>query len=674
MGNKRKLIYSLSGLIAITALTSAAIAQTQNRYANYSSSAQHYNQQNYNAQTAAQAYYYQPQYGQASSEHHRHQVAAYRDLAAVYQDPAAAYHDPAASYRDPNPFPNSSPYAYQQNNTVEPPRHAIQRDDGRHAISAPPTFGPRYNQIGFGVRQEGPFGEKQVADPFGEAPPSARDPFGEEQIAPGGTGNQLTDPFADPPGSQPQIRQPQPRQPQTREPRTREPRTREPRTREPQARQGGADPVLPGDADPNLDTPQLNNGGGSILENGNVREEYPPGAVKPDEDPLPDPFKDPESQRSFDEDRYIPPAGVYRPPGSRKRRPAYQEPGRQLDYPQSGYPQSAYQQPGGYQKPGHQQPECQQFGYQQPGYQQPGHQQPGYQQFGYQQPGYQQPAHQQPGYQQPEYQPVYQPIPGHAPAHQTEYTAPPAQQLVITPPPANPQTPLAAQASPANEVYVPAVAPIDPRQACQSCHSDCGGACLGLPSNRPPNFYFSFFGGWSNLADLTSNSGLGDFQTEDGSVFGIALGRRNGRNLRTELELSSRAYDVSGFSEGSSLTPLTGEVTAFSGMANAYWEFVNTPQGLFQPYVGAGVGFIAIDSDINNSDLMSIIAPDSEDDTSLAFQYMVGVNYKAYRNVDLYAEYRYLEADTFRLDTTVGTSDRFSFQAENVILGLRWKF
>ena len=152
------------------------------------------------------------------------------------------------------------------------------------------------------------------------------------------------------------------------------------------------------------------------------------------------------------------------------------------------------------------------------------------------------------------------------------------------------------------------------------------------------------------------------------------MGRRNGRNLRTELELSSRTWDVSGFFDGSTLTPLGGEITGFSGMANAYWEFVNTRTGQFKPYLGVGVGFIAIDSDINDLDSNSIISPDSEDDTSLAVQYIAGFNYKAYRNVDLYAEYRYLEADTFRLDTTVGTSDRYSFQTDNVVLGLRWKF
>ena len=109
-------------------------------------------------------------------------------------------------------------------------------------------------------------------------------------------------------------------------------------------------------------------------------------------------------------------------------------------------------------------------------------------------------------------------------------------------------------------------------------------------------------------------------------------------------------------------------------MANAYWEFSRFRSRLFQPYVGVGVGFISIDSDIVDSGGANIVDPDTDNDTSLAFQYMVGLNYKAYRNVDLFAEYRFLRADTFRLDTTVGTSDRFNYRTDNVFLGLRWRF
>ena len=220
---------------------------------------------------------------------------------------------------------------------------------------------------------------------------------------------------------------------------------------------------------------------------------------------------------------------------------------------------------------------------------------------------------------------------------------------MTTPPPAVPDL--------ANSAYIPTVAPLRPLAA------------------RTPNFYFSFFGGWSDVGDLVSETGLGQFNLDDGTVFGVALGRRNGRNLRTELEFSTRSHDVNSFFDGSVLEPLNGnDVTSYGGMANAYWEFERFRTRLFQPYIGVGVGFISIDSDIVDSNSLSIVDPDTDNDTSLAFQYMAGLNYKAFRNVDLFAEYRFLRADTFRLDTTVGTSDRFNYRTDNVFLGIRWKF
>ena len=205
--------------------------------------------------------------------------------------------------------------------------------------------------------------------------------------------------------------------------------------------------------------------------------------------------------------------------------------------------------------------------------------------------------------------------------------------------------------------YTAAVAPIRPLE------------------NRTPNFYFSFFGGWSDVGPLVSESDLGQFNLDDGTVFGIALGRRNGRNLRTELEFSVRSNDVLSFYDGATLSQLSGnDVRSFAGMANAYWEFQRFRTRLLQPYIVAGVGFISIDSDIFDLDSNNIVQPDNNNDTSLAVQYMAGLNYKAYPNVDLYAEYRFLRADTFRLDTTVGTSDRYNYRTDNVFLGLRWKF
>ena len=508
-------------------------------------------------------------------------------------------------------------------------------------------------------------------------------------MLPGQNNGQITDPFRDPPGLKPPAQ--------------------DSRTREPKPGQG-ADAVMPIDANDGLDN--RGSDGGSVLEGG---AQTPPATiVEPDDgntEPRdnqsgtnPDeiePFTVPENApNEIDEDRYVPRAGVYRPPRRRVTDP--------------------YQYPG-YQYPGYQYPQ---------GYpQQPGHQ----------------------SYPRQQYQPAYQPIPG-LPDRQPIVAAPPAQQLLTTPPttrqlltapsltapsltaPATTQqlvpvppaaqdlvtsppatqlvpapsatqvvpAPSAAQqlvTAPAGQRIVPALSAdqqIAPAfsadqqfrtaaqqfaaapQLAQQLPVDNAYIAAVAPIRpleiRTSNFYFGFFGGWSDVGELISETGLGQFSLDDGNVFGVTLGRRNGRNLRTEIEFSTRNNDVSSFTDGTTLDSLSGDISSYGGMANAYWEFDRFRTPLFQPYVGVGVGFISIDSDILDSNLDSIVQADTDNDTSLAFQYMVGLNYKAYRNVDLFAEYRFLRADTFRLDTTVGTSDRFNYRTDNVFLGLRWRF
>ncbi len=635
MGNKRKLVYLFGTFVALmcASLVQAQIPSSfESRYIDYD------RPENFSHQRS------EPTYRQSPYQH----------------QPDTRYTNRAIGYLDQ--IPTNRQYGSGSPNVRTAQAPAARTRQTQNAPRR--SFGPRprgFNRIGFRARQDDPFGEDQGTAPFGEAPsepksfdpfapppqveePKKRDPFGEEQFAPQDPmlpedGGQLSDPFADPPGLAPPPQ---------------DNRTREPQPRQPQTGSQGADPVLPRDADPDLDR---NPAGNSILEGDNPQgnnrsgdSDTGDGTNDPEGE---NPFEDPDFDRNT-EDRYIPPAGVYRPPGTR-RGPSgenYVDPNRQpgyLDQPfnqQPGYPpqyQQAYQ----------------------PGYP------PGYR------PAYP-PAGQIP--YPPAYQPPYQPIPGHAtnypspnypnpnypspnnqsPNNQSPLTAPTTQQLLAISPPAQQAlnaAPPATQANSNNNAYIAAVAPIRPL------------------ASRTPNFYFSFFGGWSDVGELVSETGLGQFNLDSGTVFGVALGRRNGRNLRTELEFSTRSNDVSSFFDGSALTQLSGnDIQSYAGMANAYWEFQRFRTTLFQPYIGVGVGFISIDSDIVDSNSLSIVPDEADNDTSLAVQYMAGVNYKAFPNVDLFAEYRFLRADTFRLDTTVGTSDRYNYRSDNVFLGIRWKF
>jgi opacity protein-like surface antigen len=263
---------------------------------------------------------------------------------------------------------------------------------------------------------------------------------------------------------------------------------------------------------------------------------------------------------------------------------------------------------------------------------------------------------------QPYYQPAYQPIPGvpAPPGFYSEAVPPCCSPMVVDGPPDF----SGGVVVPQDSVYSNVVGD------CSTCQTSGQACCSGCP-----DFYFSFFGGYTSLRDMEGQSNGGIIQADSGSGFGFALGRRNSRNLRTELELSFRENDLTGILFGNTSQPFSGELNSFSGMANAYWEFVDVRTCCLKPYFGAGIGFVSFDSSATDSFGQSLIVPGAENDTSFAFQWMAGINYKAYRNMDLFAEYRFFQATTFRVDSTVaGVSDRYEFETDNVFVGFRWKF
>lgn len=273
--------------------------------------------------------------------------------------------------------------------------------------------------------------------------------------------------------------------------------------------------------------------------------------------------------------------------------------------------------------------------------------------------------------QVPLYKPDYQPIPGL-----------PSQSVYIPPdqvpnPPGFCAPPVAQSGEVCSAVVVsPEVAAsiVAPDVVVEQSDVDCvecGSEC--------PNFYFSVFGGSTGLRDLEGYSGIRRMAADSGGGVGVALGRRNGRNLRTEAEFSYRHNNLSSFVGSPIPLPAnastTGGLNSYAGMTNAYWEFIDVPTRCFKPYVGVGVGFVSIDAEIRDPFGLNIVPTGAKNDTSLAYQWMAGINYKAYRNMDLFAEYRFFKADGYRIDPAVpGLGDRYNFETDNIFLGLRWKF
>ncbi len=212
-----------------------------------------------------------------------------------------------------------------------------------------------------------------------------------------------------------------------------------------------------------------------------------------------------------------------------------------------------------------------------------------------------------------------------------------------------------------------------------SCDESCEELYLPL--------YLSLFGGASNIGDLITREDdfSGVFRENTGTVFGFALGKVQGRNLRTELEVSYRSIDVDGLNlEGptpSQFLPINGDVGVIAGMLNGYWAFDGNQSRRLRPYIGAGVGFAFAQPDL--ADPMGVEFANDDEESSFAWQWMAGLSYQTTSSLELFTEYRYFVADSFDLQTEIdpattaplGTgSGTFDFRTSNVLFGLRVKF
>ena len=306
----------------------------------------------------------------------------------------------------------------------------------------------------------------------------------------------------------------------------------------------------------------------------------------------------------------------------------------------------------------------------------------------YQQPQYHPPQYQQPPYQQPPYPPQYQ-----RPQYQlppVPYAHPQPQQQVYTPvvePPANvalgsrgPMTPVRRGLFAKFQKDLKRDWGFGDYQSCldagncNGCSSDCGSSCGSCCDTKCPVFYIGFQGAWNDAFDIANGRGS-ELELDDGSAFFFSLGRMNGRNLRTEIELSFRSNDISSLLTPDAELPATGQLQTFSGMANLYWEFVNFPTGRLKPYIGGGAGFMSVSSDLQLTSAPSPFDDSTTSTSSFAYQWMAGVNYKVSNHLDLYGEYRFVDAESFGISSDRDDlSGNFGYSANSVGGGLRWKF
>lgn len=184
--------------------------------------------------------------------------------------------------------------------------------------------------------------------------------------------------------------------------------------------------------------------------------------------------------------------------------------------------------------------------------------------------------------------------------------------------------------------------------------------------------------GWYGRADVGASVG-GDmfFSTDGGSVtldmdenFHVsgAVGKAMGNGLRIEGELSYRANDLVPLADNLDV----GDITAFTGMVNAYLDF--NREGTIRPYVGAGVGYAKLEIDAVNLANPEFI---HDDDSVLTYQLMAGVGFALSGNAVVDIGYRHYEAQDLGFDGTdagIPTLFNSEYQHQSVTAGIRWSF
>ncbi|WP_426163242.1 outer membrane protein [Sandarakinorhabdus sp. DWP1-3-1] len=170
-------------------------------------------------------------------------------------------------------------------------------------------------------------------------------------------------------------------------------------------------------------------------------------------------------------------------------------------------------------------------------------------------------------------------------------------------------------------------------------------ACLyGGVANAQVAPYVAATGGLTFPKDLESDAGISG-NLKNGYAFTLAVGTGLGP-IRAELEGSYRRSSVDGASGFGLELPGTGNASALSAMANAYFDPAFNI-GPLQPYVGGGVGISRFRASnvaavgLPSGGPVGSFGPISGDRTGFAWQLMAGVGVSVAEKASLTLGYRY---------------------------------
>ncbi len=163
----------------------------------------------------------------------------------------------------------------------------------------------------------------------------------------------------------------------------------------------------------------------------------------------------------------------------------------------------------------------------------------------------------------------------------------------------------------------------------------------------------------------------------EGGLYGGSAGIRWNDRIRTELEFNYRRYSaedwfqqtsIGGFLQTTFSDPVNGQLEAYSGMANITFDLIEKPI-YFGAYAGIGAGVLYANGDFQSStDLFEV------EDSSFAWQVILGASYRVSLRSELFAEYRFLQADNLQLiNQTAGTNlGDFTVDSHDIVFGIRF--
>lgn len=162
--------------------------------------------------------------------------------------------------------------------------------------------------------------------------------------------------------------------------------------------------------------------------------------------------------------------------------------------------------------------------------------------------------------------------------------------------------------------------------------------------------YMEWFGGMTTYPDL--GYGATSYEMDNGFNIGASFGLSISEQVDVELELLYTKTSYTGYSD---------EFTSFSLMANVYYNMPIT--GKLVAYIGAGAGPLQVAYDATGSAY--------DQDWVLGYQLTAGLRYPISEKLELFTEYRYLDAAGH---ATLYSSTPVEYESQNITAGIRCKF